>query len=238
MDTVPVLVGAQGMRKSRGLRALAGEWFGDPFIDVEAKDSWEQVHRFWLLELAELSALRSKDLEAVKAFATRSTDSFRAPYARQSCEHPRRSVFWGTTNQQEFLLDATGQRRWWPIVIGDKRIDLDWLRQWREQVFAQARAEVEGGAQWHLTEQEEQAHREAVIPHTETDPWEPLVREYMVENAYRAGKEGISMADILGGAVDLSKREQHPGNARRMAAILRKASAFQNGNTSERRWRW
>jgi len=237
VDTVTVLVGGQGKRKSRGLRALAGEWFGDPFIDVETKDSWEQVHRFWLLELAELSALRSKDLEAVKAFATRSTDSFRAPYARQSAEHPRRSVFWGTTNQLQFLMDATGQRRWWPVVVGETRIDLEWIRLNRAQAFAQARAEVEGGAQWWLTDDEEEAHRDAVVIHTEQDPWENIVADWLADNAAK-GVDGAHIDEILGASIELEKRDLHPGNQRRMATILRQCGAFQNGHHKDRRWRW
>ncbi len=237
VDTVLVLVGAQGVGKSRALRALGGDWFADPHMDFSNKDSWCEVHRHWLLEFAELNAIRkAADLEEVKAFVTRSTDNYRDPYGRNSFARDRRSLFIGTTNNREFLSDPTGHRRWWPVEIVGK-IDREWIGANREQIFAQALSEVDSGAQWHLTEAEEIQHAESVQSHVEIDPWNEALFDWMHDHQV-SGVGGVKLSKIIEDVTKIEVRHIHSGHMRRMAALMRLNGARRSKDNNSRDWFW
>ena len=90
----------------------------------------------WFYEIAELSGLHKGEVEKVKAFASRQEDNARPAYARRVSVRPRTCVFVGTTNDDEYLQDQTGNRRFWPIRIG--RIDIEAFHRDRDQMFAEA----------------------------------------------------------------------------------------------------
>jgi len=95
---------------------LGGEWFTDSPVDMENKDGMLLLGKTWIVKLAELGSMaRARNHTAVKAFISRQVDAYRPPYGRVTVEVPRTSVFVGTTNEDEFLTDATGNRRYWPI---------------------------------------------------------------------------------------------------------------------------
>lgn len=116
-----VLQGAQYRGKTTWLRQLMGE-FGksEAALDVTDKDSIAQNTGYWIVELAELDGFTSKqETNAIKAFITRQIDEFRAPYERKPAKHRRRTVFCGSVNPGAFLVDETGNRRFWVIACGD-----------------------------------------------------------------------------------------------------------------------
>ena len=108
-----MLEGAQGVGKSSALAALVPnpEWFADEISDLGSKDSAQDLRGKWILELAELSALKRGDIERTKAFMSRSVDHYRPSYGRRSQDFPRQCVFAGTTNADAYLGDETGNRR-------------------------------------------------------------------------------------------------------------------------------
>lgn len=113
-----ILYGAQGFGKSEFLRhlALASEWFNDNFATFEGDKAIEKLSGSWIIEMAELKALKSaKDAETFKAFLTSRVDTYRAPYERRTEQRPRMCVFAGTTNQKNIFVDKTGNRRFLPI---------------------------------------------------------------------------------------------------------------------------
>lgn len=144
-DYVPVLEGPQGCGKSSAVRILAGD---DNFSDkgvlhLEDRAQQEAVKGVWLYELAELAGLGKKDVNRIKAFVSQQDDRGRAAYARFVTNERRRCVFIGTTNDAEYLLDTTGNRRFWPMAVG--QINLFALRRDRDQLWAEAaQAEAEG----------------------------------------------------------------------------------------------
>ena len=80
----------------------------------------------------------------MKAIITRTHDKYRAPYARNDEEHPRRCVFCMTTNDDTYLKDDTGNRRWWPVKIPKgKQADIEWLKSNRDQLFAEAMSRID-----------------------------------------------------------------------------------------------
>ncbi|MFM6254002.1 MAG: VapE domain-containing protein, partial [Dolichospermum sp.] len=118
LDTVLMLVGAQGCGKSAFLENLFGRRFFSDQIggELNDKDEKAKVSRYWCLEYAEFEAVyKKKDVSSLKRFITAKEDTFRAPYARKEARHPRPSLFAGTTNETEILLDPTGDRRFWVL---------------------------------------------------------------------------------------------------------------------------
>lgn len=116
-DNVLVLVGKQGCGKSYIIHKLGRNWFSDTLTTVQGKEAYEQLQGFWIIEIAELSALKRNEVEAVKHFTAKSEDAYRAAYGHHTEIRKRQCVFIGTTNQHEFLRDQTGNRRFYPIDV-------------------------------------------------------------------------------------------------------------------------
>lgn len=153
VDTVLILEGPQGLRKSSAFRVLAGEWFCDAPINVRDKDSASLAGRNWQIELAEVTTLRAADAEELKAFVSRSEDTYRPPYGRVIVKTPRRCVLVGTTNSAEYLRsDPSGYRRWWPVRC--TRIDIEGLKEAKAQLWAEAVVRFKNGEPWWLSEEE------------------------------------------------------------------------------------
>jgi predicted P-loop ATPase len=137
-DHVLVLEGKQGAGKSSVAATLAmfPGWFADDLPALDGKDAAIQLSGRWIVELAELASARKSKTEAVKAFITRTQDVYRPPYERYTVTTPRQCVFIATTNEQEYLPDRTGNRRFWPVRVG--AIALDSLRRDCLQLWAEA----------------------------------------------------------------------------------------------------
>lgn len=138
-DYVLMLIGEQGIGKSSFLSLLGGEWYSDSLEDVRGKDAYEQIQGSWIIELGELAALRKADVEAVKRFVSTQVDKFRQAYAKRSKEFPRQCIFIATTNVDDPLKDQTGNRRFWPVKVGECPINLSDRNDFpRDQVWAEA----------------------------------------------------------------------------------------------------
>ncbi|WP_237081182.1 virulence-associated E family protein [Myxococcus xanthus] len=152
VDTVLILEGPQGLRKSTAFRILGGQYFSDAPIDVTNKDSAMLASQFWFIELAELSTFRKSEDQALKAFISRTDDTYRPPYGRANVKSPRRCVFVGTTNDDDYLRDPTGHRRFWPVKCSG--IEVDALARDRDQIWAEAVVRFHQGEEWWLSNEE------------------------------------------------------------------------------------
>ena len=126
MDDVIVLIGKQGGGKSSLIRFLAlhDDYFGE-IKTVDGDKATEQLAGKWICEIPELSAFtRAKEVESVKAFITRQKDSYRKPYDRNVDDRPRMCIFIGSTNNPSFLVDLTGNRRFYPVTTRSVGYDL------------------------------------------------------------------------------------------------------------------
>lgn len=120
-DYALILVGLrQGEGKSSLCSLLGGPWFSDSFLSFSGKESFEQLQGSWIVEIAELSAMNKSEVESVKHYITKCSDKFRPAYGRVVEDFPRQCVFFGTTNDMEFLKDPTGNRRFWPTLCNVK----------------------------------------------------------------------------------------------------------------------
>lgn len=167
-DHMLVLVGPQGCGKSTTLARLGKEWFSDSLFTVSGKDAFDQLQGHWIIEMGEMAAARKAEIEALKQFISKSTDDYRAAYARRTREHPRQCAFFGSTNDYEFLRDQTGSRRFWPVTVTTAgRTEAEKLTpDLVDQVWAEAAAAYRDGERWYLTGADEALAREVQAEHT------------------------------------------------------------------------
>lgn len=128
-DQMVVLVGPQGCGKSQIIKRLGKDWFSDTLTTIQGKEAYEQIQGFWIIEIAELAAMRKQEIEAIKHFTAKSEDAYRAAYGHHVETYKRQCIFFGTTNKYEFLRDMTGNRRFWPIDVDPKKATKD---MWQE----------------------------------------------------------------------------------------------------------
>ena len=120
-DNMLILVGPQGVGKSQFFNRLSKniEWFSDSISKFDnSKEAMESLAGKWIIELGELSALKRYEVEHVKVFLSKQEDSYRQSYGKRTESYPRQCIFGGTTNREDFLQDATGARRFWPVKVG------------------------------------------------------------------------------------------------------------------------
>jgi|LauGreDrversion4_2_1035121.scaffolds.fasta_scaffold24223_6 predicted P-loop ATPase len=216
-DHVLVLEGQQGIGKSRAAATLAGEsWFTDGLPrDLGDKDAAIHLQGRWIIELGELSQLRKNEIETVKSFISRQTDKFRPPFGRVEVEVPRQCVFIGTTNEAEYLVDVTGNRRFWPVRCG--RIDLAALARDRDQLWAEAVHRYQQGEYWYIEDTEiQQQVAEEVARRTVSDPWLPHVAQVLMQV-----QEETTPGEVLQQLADLKLTDYSKGVAARVANIMR-----------------
>lgn len=117
VDVTVVLIGEQGCGKSTIARYLAmDDMFHRVISTIEGKEGVEILKGVWIGEIAELMAMtKVKEIEKVKAFLTEQRDDYRPPYGKFVQTFERRCVFIGTTNNEQFLTDKTGNRRFLPV---------------------------------------------------------------------------------------------------------------------------
>jgi len=139
-DMVPILVGAQGLRKSTAVSSIAPatEFFTEISLGtLSDADQARKMRGVLVAELPELRGLKTRDLESIKAFITRRHEDWTPKFKEFNTKFPRRLLLVGTTNEVEFLDDATGNRRWLPLSVG--MVDIEAIERDRLQMWAEAR---------------------------------------------------------------------------------------------------
>ena len=234
-DYMLILEGSQGIRKSSACRVLAGDrYFSDnlPPIRDANKDLSQHLAGKWLIEMAEMSATSRADTEALKAFLTRTHETYRPAYGRNEITQPRQCVFIGTTNRSEYLRDATGDRRFWPVKCGlnGEPCDIDGLREHRDQLFAEAFHLYQRGEKWWPSpEFEAEQIRPQQAERFECDPWEDMI----LANAETSQSDRFTVAGLLANVID--KKAPNRADSARVKAILQRLG-YVEGRTSQTRY--
>lgn len=215
VDTVLVLQGAEGARKTSMCRLLGGPWYKAITLSFESKDLFQSLRRTWIGELAELDSFARSGQARIKALLSTMEDSYRPPYGRHEIDQPRRSVFIGTTNDPAYLVDPHGARRFLPLEVG--AVNLDTISKAMLQLFAEARDRYKRGETWwqESDEVKMQAHerRESA---REIDPWEEIITQYAI-----AHPGDLTMGDLLGSScLGIPSERQTRSQSTRVGVIL------------------
>lgn len=222
-DYMLILEGAQGMRKSTLLATLAGDWFADTGLTLGEKDSYQQLQGRWLYEFPELDAFSKADVTKIKAFIASVADYFRASFDKRARDYPRQLVFGGTTNEDHYLTDATGNRRFWPVRV-TRQIDIDWVREVRDQLFAEAVQRWREGARMYPTPAEE---LELFVPQqtqrSVENAIEAAIARWLHDNPDGQVCTEISLVELLG-KIGIGVEKLGPGrfHEKQAAAALRR----------------
>ncbi|MBR3873499.1 MAG: hypothetical protein IKJ26_04925 [Clostridia bacterium] len=182
-DSVVVLNGPQGMGKSSFFAKLGGKWFSDSLTigDMKDKAAPEKLQGQWILELGELAGLKKVDVETVKAFITRQDDKFRHSYGYSVEDHPRQCIIVGSTNNNDgFLRDITGNRRFWPIVCTENGKHRPWeVESSVPQLWAEAYLLYQKGETLYLSPEVERLAEQEQTAALEADVREGMIAEYL-----------------------------------------------------------
>lgn len=218
LDCMIVLQGAQGKYKSTSLRIIGGKWYAESANEIGTTNFLQSLHGKLLMEIGELSSFKKAHIEAIKNTLSMQTDHIRIPYAPAFDDFPRICVLSGTTNEDDFLADDTGARRFYPISIVS--CDIQRLKADREQLFAQAKHIAETDENWWFvkTDGAESIQESRRI----ADPWEEVVTMDAIKNANLDIIDGLKITDISDKILKIPAERTDRVSSRRIASILKK----------------
>lgn len=214
-DCVLMLIGEQGQKKSTALVVLVGkDWFTDEIGYLGSKDSCIALAGKLLVEFSDLDSFTGRSADELKAFISRRIDRYRAPYGRLAEDHPRQTIFCGTTNSETPLTDFTGNRRYWPINVGEA--DIESLQRDRDQLWAETVHRYKNGANWYLDTPDERdlAAREVEV-YREPDDWESLIAKFV------AKKSQVTILEIMDQLFDIEDKAVTRSHQIRIGRCLR-----------------
>lgn len=181
-DYMPIFTGPQGIGKSTFLATLGKDWFSDSLTTFAGKEAAELIQGTWINEVGELSAFSKQETQVIKQFLSKTHDIYRAAYGRRTEKYPRRCVFFGTSNDHEFLKDATGNRRFWPVDVGlhpAKKSVWKRLPPEVDQIWAEAYEYWQAGEDLFLPKEIEDLAKMAQENHMETTGKEGLIQKFL-----------------------------------------------------------
>jgi predicted P-loop ATPase len=241
VDHLPVLVGAQGVGKSKAIRALCSDpgWFSDDLSpDLTQRDTKDSLVGKWIVELAEMPHVR-KEVERVKAFFSRQTDRYRRAYDRLTNDWPRQCVFIGSSNDLEFI-DATGNRRFWPVEVAGI-IDIARIVADRDQLWAEAVHLYRGGLEWWLPPNIERIAAEQQERFAEEDIWTGFLGRWIDDRTYQGKVRPFTLTEAMMGCLGFTDAKQIDKTEQGRAARCLKTLRFKHRRfrfEGKRDWWW
>jgi len=220
-DMVPILTGEQGQRKSSGIEAMAPF---DTFREMnfhQNEDARARLMRGCLMvELGELSGLKTKAIEEIKAWTARRKEDWVPKYKEFSTTLLRRCAFQGTTNEGQFLDDPTGERRWLPMASGV--VDVEGIARDRDQLWAEGRVLFEeGGVAWREAETLAKGEHGG---YRVQDTWEDTIEKWLATpelDGSLPGAEGFSTHQVLTEALNFREHAIKRTDEMRAAKALK-----------------
>ena len=214
VDNMVIIEGSQGLQKSSSLQALIGkDWFAELDTEVGTKDFYVGLQGKLLIELAEMSSFLKTASRENKRMLSCQVDHFRMPYDRNAKDYPRQGIFVGTTNEDVYLDDDTGNRRYWPFKAF--KVDFEYIKENREQLFAEAVARYKNGESWWEVPIEEamamQADRNYV------DLWSDVVANLLQKSTH---KKFIKLSEVLP-ELGLTAKDLNKPTGRRIIQALK-----------------
>ena len=223
---VLTLQGKQGIGKTSWLKSLIDDEVLrdevvkiDHHLDPSSKDSVMIATSHWLVEIGEVDSSFKKDIARIKGFVTSDFDKMRKPYGRRETDQPRRTVFMASVNETNYLVDPTGNSRWWTIraeaVNFNHGIDM-------QQLFAQLAHLLDAGEEWWLDPQEEEMLDSENSQHQMVSVVEETLMEHIdqdVSEEDRLKRPAVGAMQLL---VDVGIERPTNAQARECGTILRR----------------
>jgi len=245
-DYVLVLEGEQGAKKSTSLHILGAipglSLHVETTMSTDSKDFFMQMQGKAIIEFSEGETLNRTEVKKMKAIITTQSDKYRAPYERVSKDYPRRCVFAMTTNQEEYLKDETGNRRWLPVRVLKDEADIAWLEANRDQLFAEAYARVMAGETvYEFPKEETIAQQEA---RRISDPNEDRIIEWYWDEHFMtdsARATGISVQQVFVGALGGMSSSMKKYEEMQITDVLKrvlKLTRVRRSYGGSQRWVW
>lgn len=226
-----ILEGPQGQGKSSAVRILcSADWFAEIVESPQSKDFFQLLCGRWVLEMPEMQAFSKADRNRIKAVVSAQEDTYRPSYGRYARQFLRQCVFVGTTNDDSYLRDETGARRFLPVRCGE--IEHAALECVRDQLWAEADALFQRGERfWEFPVQaavEQDARYDA-------DVWEQPIGDWLAGHGgaddYPLGYPMVSpgrplkettVHDVMRYALRIETGKQSKADQMRVAAVLKR----------------
>ena len=225
VDQVPTLIGPQGARKSTAVSAIvkSHEYYAEISFNDEEDKTARKIKGVQVCEISELRGINTRDAESIKALLSRTHDKLIPKFKECAVIIPRRCVFIGTTNQNEFLGDPTGARRWLPLSVG--LCDPDSIELDRDQLWAEGAVLFKkSGVAWELAEN---LARNVHCEHELYDEWLDVIGAHLAKAPFY---KSFPLHEIAEYALDIKKASLTRPVELRIANVLRKL-----GFTKERK---
>lgn len=213
-DHLVVLEGGQGAGKSTAARILGGDWFLANLPDITNKDAPQLLQGHWIAEIGELDAFKGAAGTRVKDWVTRTVDSYRPAYGRFSVRRPRSCVFIGTTNEHQYLTDATGARRFWPVQVNT--LERDALIRDRDQLWAEAKHHYQCGEQWWPSAEHAALIGDQQEERFAGDEWQKRISDWIGD------RNGFTAGEVLAGALNIEPGKWDRQSQTRVGICLRR----------------
>lgn len=242
VDTMLVLEGSQGVRKSSAVQTLFG---GEHTYEVvsgfdDHRKLANSVIGAWAVELAEFVSVTKSHSGNVKGLITMRRDRVQLPYGKRLSDLPRRFVFIGTINPTSlgYLTDDTGNRRYWPVTV--TKVDIDKIARKRDQLWAEAVHRYKEKERWWMDENEDAAAKQETSNREESDPWEEVLLGKMRRDCAGMGIGPDITSDDALTALAIPHERKDKRAQMRVSACLKKIGYERKkvriGTRSE--WRW
>lgn len=232
-DMVPILVGNQGAGKSTGVAAICPhpDFFTEISFNEKEDDLARKMRGRLLGEISELRGLNTRDVESIKAFVTRTHETWTPKFKEFSTTFARRIVFIGTTNQHQFLADQTGNRRWLPVTVG--KVNVEKIKEDYSQLWAEAR-DTYAGVLWKDAEELAKMNQ---VNHMIIDPWYEVVQDWLIgENLIPQYGSNVDLDSfvttnqVLVEAIKLEPRQIDRRSQMRAADVLNSLGFIKKGS--------
>lgn len=220
-DYLVVFEGKQGIFKTTLVRTLGGEWYAPMILSSSDKDIVDIMRGKWILEIEDMKDFKKTEIEHIKAFLSRTQDRIRLAYRRNTRDFPRQCVIVGTINPEgnnQYLRDTTGNRRFFPIECHGK-IDIDWLKKYRDQIFAEGMQTYKEEALYITGEEAKIIAIQYQEIREQSEAWQDVVFDYLKNNPQL---EYITPTDLLLKAIKIPVEKLNIGFLGQIGRIMKR----------------
>lgn len=210
-DTMTVLQGIPGTKKSSVFAALFAPWYAECIDDLKNKDFFSGQRGIWCLDFGELAQFGSGSLERIKQIISMREDNYRNHYGRGHKKHPRQSILVGGTNRDDWQCDSTGGRKYLPIVVR-QQINVESIAAIKDQLFAEAVVIARDPGEWWNIPGAEEHQDESYVG----DSWEEVIAGYVL------GRDSTTIAVLLADAIRIDIGKQTKSDQTRAGNCLRR----------------